>query len=95
MDATKLAQLEKSLESQNQNPENGRNKASTAREKLVSGTRTLGQDPGSTRTWVPFWIRGPGSHFGYVEDWGWGGGGVLIQSWGGLLTRSWGYVHTS
>ena len=83
MDATKLAQLEKSLESQNQNPENGRNKASTAREKLVSGTRTLGQDPGSTRTWVPFWIRGPGSHFGYV---GVGGeGGFINPVLGGFI----------
>ncbi len=35
MDATRLAQVGKSLESESQNPENGRNKDSTGREKLV------------------------------------------------------------
>ena len=65
MDAARTAQVRKSLESESQNPENGRNKDSTGQEKLVSGTRTgfwipeIGPLVGFTPPWAPWALRGP------------------------------------
>ena len=75
--------------SKSQNPENGRSKASTGREKLISGTRT-----GFWIQEIGFWIPGRASGYqervsGYQEPGFWIPETIPIErQWEALATRT-------